>query len=87
MTDRGEPDGEVWLNGKPHRLERVGRVDKPSPTDTFWQAEGDMIEHPTIYLDLTTEQDDITLPDDPGWYDPVYRLIPRSPTEEASNGP
>jgi hypothetical protein len=55
-------------------LERVGRVDKPSPTDTFWSVEGDEINHPTVYLDLATEQDDISLPDDPGWYDPVYRL-------------
>lgn len=67
-------DGRVW------GLEEVGRVDKPSMTDTYWHVEGGEITHPTAYVhDVEGE---LSLPDDPGWYDPAYRLVPVTSEED-----
>jgi hypothetical protein len=68
--------GTIVIDGQQYRLEQVGRVDKPSFTDTYWQVEGDKIEHPTVYLDPAADDEDLREPDDPGWYDACYRLVP-----------
>lgn len=87
---RSVEDGEgvVVLNGRRYRLEQVGRADRPSLSDTFWNVEGGEIEHPTLYLEDDPEAEELglTVPCDPGWYSPVYRLIPLAPVRSPGTG-